>query len=220
MKEDSTQHYYEMYACDYFRLTHKLDLPHLWTKLEEKLKPGALILDLGCGSGRDLLHFSQRGFSVIGLDYSLNLLMLAKEFAKQPLILGDIKNLPFKDNVFDAVWSIGSLLHIPRHLISPVLFQIHKILKPDSLFLTSVKKGYGETIDPLGRYTVFYQPQEWARLLSENGFKIAQLEEYIEKRKTDSGEEKEINWIVCLAFSQNRGRMRGSDKYEAVTALS
>lgn len=220
MKEDSTHHYYETHACDYFRSTYKLSLPYLWTKLEERLKPGALILDLGCGSGRDLLHFSQRGFSVIGLDYSFNLLTLAKEFSQQPLVLGDIKCFPFKDNVFDAAWAIGSLLHIPRHLLSPVLSQIHTILKPNSLFLTSVKRGYGETVDPLGRYTVFYQPQEWVTLLKENGFKVSQFEESIEKRKAESGEEKEINWIVCLASSLSRERIRDSQKYEAVAALS
>jgi SAM-dependent methyltransferase len=60
--ENSTRRYYETHASEYFRGTCNVDLSSLWNKLGKRLKLGALILDLGCGSGRDLLHFSQRGF--------------------------------------------------------------------------------------------------------------------------------------------------------------
>lgn len=189
-----THNYYEDNAHEYFRATHNIDLHHLWEKLERHLKPRDLILDLGCGSGRDLLRFSQRGFRVVGIDYSLNLLKLAHNFSKQPVVLGELTNLPFQANTFDAAWAIGSLLHLPRRVIPKVLSQIHKILKPASLLLTSIKEGHGEEVDSLGRYNVFYQQQEWEMLLRQSGYEIVETEESNEARGSGN-----VRWLVSLA---------------------
>jgi SAM-dependent methyltransferase len=199
MPEDSTHLYYETNARDYFCATKNVDLTPLWADLEKELKPGALILDLGCGSGRDLLHFSLCGFRTVGIDYSLNLLKLAAPFSRQPVVLGDINSLPFNDNTFDAVWAIGSLLHIPRALLPYALLQIRRVLKPGSVFLTSVKKGRGEAVDSRGRYTVFYRQSEWEQLLRENEYEVIKAYESLEAREAGPEGEREITWIVCLA---------------------
>lgn len=197
--EDLTKGYYEAHADEYFRATYSANLPQLWEKLSTNLRRGDRILDLGCGSGRDLRYFAQHGFRVIGIDYSPRLVELARVYSKQPVVLGDFASLPFKDNSFDAVWSIGSLLHVPRSSVSSVLSEVHRVLKDDAFLLTSVKKGSGEEIDPLGRYNVFYSPDEWVNVHSENGYELMDLEETIETRKTKSGSTKEITWLVCLA---------------------
>lgn len=197
--EDLTKSYYEAHADEYFRATYSTHLPQLWEKLSTSLRRGDRILDLGCGSGRDLRYFAQRGFRVIGIDYSPRLVELARAYSKQPVVVGDFSSLPFEDNSFDAVWSIGSLLHVPRSSILSVLSEVRRVLKDDALLLTSVKKGSGEEIDPLGRYNVFYAPDEWASVHAENGYEVMDLEETIEARKTESGSTKKITWIVCLA---------------------
>lgn len=207
MPEDSTHLYYETNARDYFCATKNVDLAPLWAELEKELKPGALILDLGCGSGRDLLHFSLHGFRAVGIDYSLNLLKLAAPFSRQPVVLGDIKYLPFSDNTFDAAWAIGSLLHIPRRLLPSALLQTRRVLKPDSVLFTSVKEGRGETVDSRGRYTVFYQRSEWEQLLRENEYEVTKAYERLEIRAAAPEGEREINWIVCLARPVSREHM-------------
>lgn len=199
MPEDSTHHYYEARAREYFCATYKTDLTPLWAKLEEQLQPRALILDLGCGSGRDLLHFSRHGFRAVGIDYSSNLLKLAAEFSRQPVVLGDIKALPFNDHTFEAVWAIGSLLHIPRQSLPFILTQINRILMPGSVLLTSVKKGYGEVTDSRGRYTVLYQQDEWEHLLRDNNYEVIELFESLEARETEDEGQREITWLVSLA---------------------
>lgn len=196
---DLTKSYYEAHADEYFRATYSTHLPQLWEKLSTSLRRGDRILDLGCGSGRDLRYFAQRVFRVIGIDYSPRLVELARAYSKQPVVVGDFSSLPFEDNSFDAVWSIGSLLHVPRSSISSVLSEVRRVLKDDALLLTSVKKGSGEEIDPLGRYNVFYAPDEWASVHGENGYEVMDLEETIEARKPESGSTKKITWIVCLA---------------------
>ncbi len=52
--------------------------PWPWTrKLMEGIKPGSRVLDMGCGSGRDIQFLISRGISAVGLDASRKLLELA-----------------------------------------------------------------------------------------------------------------------------------------------
>jgi SAM-dependent methyltransferase len=204
MNADPTRNFYEAHAKEYFQATSSADLHPLWHKLIERLKPGARILDLGCGSGRDLLYFSRHGYRVVGLDYSFNLLKLASEFSSQPVVQADFRSLPFRSGVFDAAWAIGSLLHVPPRFLPSVLGQIHGVLKPGSLFLTSVKEGEGENVDSLGRHNVFYQKNEWHQILEKHGFGLIESEKIIELRKTPMGNEVEIKWLVCLSKATQR----------------
>ncbi|MBI3069751.1 MAG: methyltransferase domain-containing protein [Candidatus Levybacteria bacterium] len=49
-------------------------------KFSSNLPPGGRVLDLGCGSGRALKLFVERGFTVVGIDFSDALLRLARKF--------------------------------------------------------------------------------------------------------------------------------------------
>ena len=201
MLDKSTRKYYESHANEYFSITRSINLEHLWNKLTQNLNAYDFVLDLGCGSGRDVSYFSRQNFNVIGFDYSFNLLKLAQGITAQPLILGDIRYLPFKHDTFDAIWAIGSLLHISRQSMAPTLTKIHRVLKTNAILLTSMKKGMGEETDAMGRFNVFYQPHEWASLLIKNDFEILELEETTEFRDGKSGKSKEVTWIVSLARS-------------------
>lgn len=200
---DSTREYYEKHAEDYFLATHSLDLHSLWSRLYKRLEANATILDFGCGSGRDLHYFTSQGFRVVGMDYTANLLKLAKGFTHQPLVLSDMRYPPFRQDTFEAVWAVASLLHLPAQAIQPVLAQIHRILKPNGIFLTTLKKGQGEAIDQFGRYTVFYLAPEWTTLLSQCGFDLIDLDEDVEVREVKPGHKTTINWIVSLARKYN-----------------
>ncbi len=71
-----------------------------------KLRKGSYILDLCCGQGRHSVRLAEKGFFVVGLDYSEELLKLAvKHNSKSNLwfVKGDMRNIPFQTNMFDAV---------------------------------------------------------------------------------------------------------------------
>jgi SAM-dependent methyltransferase len=199
MPKDPTRDYYEEHAQGYFNQTYDVNLQPLWTQLRQELEPRAFILDLGCGSGRDVRYFADQGFRVVGVDYAANLLRLAKDFTQQPLVLGNFHYPPFRDSAFDAVWAIGSLLHIRRQVIPYVLAQIHRILKEGAILFTSVKKGCGEGMDSQGRYNVFYLRHEWKDILKEQAYDIIGIEETVEIRENKPGHIEEITWITCLA---------------------
>ena len=79
--------------------------------LLDLLRPGhgEIILDAGCGTGVFTLDILSFGPHLIGLDISLPMLRRAGEKAKGypfEMVLGDISNLPFRENFFDKVVSV------------------------------------------------------------------------------------------------------------------
>ena len=56
----STLDYYNRNAESYAEQTQGADVTDLYVDFEECLNPGARILDLGCGSGRDSRYFAKK----------------------------------------------------------------------------------------------------------------------------------------------------------------
>lgn len=86
----------------------------LWDKtgwkssdLEKKL-----VLDAGCGCGRFSRVASDAGAIVVGIDGAPHAIRAAKTLVpKAEFVHGDLKKLPFKNETFDAVFSIGVVHH-------------------------------------------------------------------------------------------------------------
>lgn len=197
---NSTYKYYEKYAENYFQTTYSTDLTNQWNKFTHLLPKNASILDIGSGSGRDLRYFSARGFRTTGLDYSYNLAKIAHKYSNQNIIVGDLRYMPIDKIAFEAVWAIGSLLHISRIEIPPVLLKIYSSLKRNGVLFTAIKKGNGEIFDSMGRYISFYQTDQWVYLLNQAGFNVISIEEVIEHRHTTQGSINDIEWVECLAI--------------------
>ena len=120
-----------------------------------------MILDLGCGGGRDLASFSQRAFNAVGLDAALELARIARTTSGCPVIVGDILRLPFKDKSFDAVWASASLLHLHRDDIDIALGLIKSALVGGGLFFSSLKMGTGETRTDDSQFFTYFMPRDW-----------------------------------------------------------
>ena len=70
---------------------------------------GQSVLDVGCGSGAFLRVAADHGAAVCGLDASKALLEIARERVPEAdLFVGDVQNLPFLENSFDAVCGFNS----------------------------------------------------------------------------------------------------------------
>jgi SAM-dependent methyltransferase len=90
------------------------------------------ILDLGCGSGRHLVHLVKEGLTAFGLDISPTGLRLTREWMVEEgleadLVLADMREpLPFRDGSFRGVLST-QVIHHAR--IAAVRRAIHEILR-------------------------------------------------------------------------------------------
>ena len=97
-----------------------------------------IVLDLGCGTGNEVLGLTQAGFEVTGLDYSQVGVRraMAKVGAKAHFVLADMAQpLPFPVSSFDAVMS-NVAAHMFSDRITRALFaEIGRIVRPRGLFL-------------------------------------------------------------------------------------
>ena len=101
---------------------------------------GNKILDLGSGPGRDASFFAEEGFNPVCLDISIEMIDLCR---KNNLIgvVGDLENLCFNEDSFDAVWAYTSLLHSPKEKLDYNLSQIRRILKDKGVLYLGMKEG-------------------------------------------------------------------------------
>lgn len=111
-----------------------------------KLKKDSYILDLCCGQGRHSVRLAERGFSVIGLDYSEELLKLVPKHdprANLWFIKADMRNIPFRKNTFDAVINLfTSFGFFSDDENLQILKSIASVLKPKGKFLLDYWNPY------------------------------------------------------------------------------
>jgi len=148
-----------------------------------KLLRGKKVLDFGCGNGRDSDFFDKKGLNITGIDYSDELIKIAKIRVKNAKILkmDFLKNLEFKDKCFDGVRASASLLHVPKEVVIRVLKEINRVLKIHGVLFISVKEGEGEKIvqDDYGnedRFFSFFKTKELTGILNKSGFKVLTYE--------------------------------------------
>ena len=91
------------------------------------------ILDLCTGTG-DIAGFMDKSCEVIGLDFSKNMLDIAKKkYHWVNFVEGDCTNLPFEDNSFDVITISFGLRNIENY--DKALDEIYRVLKPNGLFM-------------------------------------------------------------------------------------
>lgn len=104
------------------------------------------VLDLGCGIGRHTLLFAQRGFEVSGLDLSSFGVEKTGQRLRQhgltaELRVGDIHELPYADNSFDALLAYHVISHTDSIGIRKILAELRRVVKPGGeLFFTLCSK--------------------------------------------------------------------------------
>ncbi|WP_201629002.1 class I SAM-dependent methyltransferase [Psychrobacter maritimus] len=114
------------------------------------------ILDLGCGSGRDSMHFANLGFNVTAIDSSSALLDLAKAAAQKRMDYQDTIEwhcATFQDIIqknwqrqFTAIWACASLLHVPYKELPELIDGLLHMLTDDGVFYASFKYSDNEHV--------------------------------------------------------------------------
>src|SRR3954451_6464592 len=89
------------------------------------------ILDFGCGPGRDLLAFKERGHEVIGLDGAERFVELAFQQSGCEVWHQDFLNLKLPEEYFDGIFANASLFHVPSQNLPDVLSRLWTALTLD-----------------------------------------------------------------------------------------
>ncbi len=110
----------------------------------ERLPTNGLVLDAGCGPGRDASILLRRGLRVIGVDFSSEMIRLAKSVLGLDARIGDLRDLDFLNDTFDGIWANASLHHLGQADMKPTLVELRRVLKPGGVIFVSVKRGQQE----------------------------------------------------------------------------
>jgi SAM-dependent methyltransferase len=186
--------YYDVNAAQYAESTFQIDLSHLYEPFLSLLTRGARILDVGCGGGRDLKAFRERGFKPIGIEPSIALAEIARTHSGVEVNVTKVEAIEFEEE-FDAVWACASLLHLPRTELPEALRRIKRSLIPDGVFFLSVQSGTGEEFLDDGRFYTYYTDAAIRLSVSSIGFDI--LKSW--KTADSSPSRARISWSNLLA---------------------
>lgn len=105
------------------------------------LKPGASILDVGCGPGFHSKYLMQKGFNVIGIDFSEKMIEIAKrETPEGDFRIMDVRDLLDLHQKFDGILAHAILLHFPKKEAMDILKNLKNKLKSGGYLSIAVKE--------------------------------------------------------------------------------
>lgn len=138
-----TVEFYNRNAVDFFNDTVAVDMSALHERFLQDIPEGGIILDAGCGSGRDSKAFKTFGYRIVAFDASSELAALASEHLGQSVSVRTFTNI---DEVafYDGIWACASMLHLPLCEIPGALARLWAALKPGGTLYLSFKEGEGE----------------------------------------------------------------------------
>lgn len=165
-KKNQTIQYYNQNATDFVENTRNVDFHVIQDEFLGKLPEGAVILDLGCGSGRDTKYFLEHGYRVNAIDGSAELCALASEYTGI-----SVRCLLFQEwnerEAYDGIWACSSLLHLSYGELDDVLYRIENALRPQGILYMSFKHGVFEG-ERNGRYFLDFTEEKMDQLLKNH----------------------------------------------------
>lgn len=184
--------YYDVNAKEYIKNTINCDMSVHYEKFLKYLPKTGKILDVGFGSGRDMIYFKSLGYVVEGIDTSAQFVKNMKE-KRFNVKLESACEINFK-NEYDGIWACASLLHIKREELEQVIVRCIDALKENGVLYCSFKYGDIE-IENDGRYFNYINEEIIKDIVDKNKLYIA--ESYITNDvRVDRKNETWLNIII------------------------
>jgi len=177
------------------------------------------ILEVGCGTGRDLARLLELGFDAEGVEPCKTFRQHAVK--KYPSLKGHISNdhLPelftIDSDSFNAVLCSAVLMHLPEEQVFDAIYAIRRVLKVDGRVLISVPRedglSEGKARDADDRLFNRIPPDKWQLIFERLGFTLIS--------RWDSGDSlnrKARSWTTLLFSLAYSDHGRPLDRIEAV----
>ena len=115
--------------------------------LKDRYQPGAKILDVGCGNGRNLKWFYQPDYEIYGIDTNIERLNTCKELyalQKENFMVSNVEEMPYESNYFDHIICIA-VLHFAEDLNQylKMFEELVRVLKPQGSLLIRTASNFG-----------------------------------------------------------------------------
>lgn len=104
--------------------------PWLYDAAEFRKHEGERVLEIGCGTGSDLLQFAKNGARATGIDFTEKHVELARHRVGELAVVhqADARHLPFENESFDYVYSHGVLHHSDEP--EQIVREMFRVLRP------------------------------------------------------------------------------------------
>lgn len=191
--DKSTIDYYNRNADSYYWNTVGVDMSVFRKKFASYLPNEASVIDMGCGSGRDVMAFSDMGHDAAGLDAAKEILKLAEERLEIKTIAADMSEYKAA-SPYDGIWCCASLIHLSDEEKARFFRNLERNLKPGGVLFVSVKEGIETGRDGDGVYTNNCTWEELKRYLESAGCGI--LEDRV---TTDAMGRSGVKWLNVFA---------------------
>ena len=132
--------------------------PEYGDRLERVFRGCTKILDVGCGTGRDLTYLLQKGKDAYGADASKEMLAATDTTLASRGLSGAGRLfdavLPelgmFSEGEFDGVLCTAVLMHLPDEEIFDAVYALRRVLRPGGTLLVSIPAARND-VDPITR---------------------------------------------------------------------
>lgn len=167
-----TLQHYDQRAEDFRAGTRDHDVTQNIAALLDAIEAPApyTILDFGCGPGRDLQTFRQRGHVAIGLDGTPAFVEMARADSGCEVWQQDFLTLDLPPAHFDGIFANAVLFHIPTQELPRVLAALFATLKPGGVLFSSNPRGSNQEGWNCGRYGAYHDLAAWQAYLTAAGF--------------------------------------------------
>ena len=128
------------------------------------------ILDFGCGPGRDLKTFAERGHRAVGLDGATRFCAMARLYSGCEVLQQDFLAPDLPPAHFDGVFANATLFHIPTCALPQVLRALRATLKPRGVLFASNPRGDNREGWNGLRYGAYLDLERWQGFMRDAGF--------------------------------------------------
>jgi SAM-dependent methyltransferase len=101
------------------------------------------LLEIGAGTGHDSRFFQDQGLETVCIDLSPVMVELCRQKGLTTYVM-DMGDIQFPDGSFDAIYSMNSLLHLPKAELPAVLREMDRILRTGGMVYLGVYGGYDQ----------------------------------------------------------------------------
>ena len=177
--------FYENNHQNYFDSTFQIDSDIFLSLLTEYLDADDSILDIGCGSGRDLLWGVQQGYKAVGFEKSPGLANLARKHSRCTVIEGDFTSYNFSKLSFTALIFVGSLVHLSKEELPTILKSTCRALVPGGLVFVTMKEGNGSSQSDDSRVFTLWSQKDLEKIFADQHLQILNFSRQTSKIRSD-----------------------------------
>jgi cyclopropane fatty-acyl-phospholipid synthase-like methyltransferase len=185
--------YYNDNANTFIEGSKDANMRQLYSIFERHVKPKGTILDLGCGSGRDSLHFIKNNCTVTSLDGSIEMVNFCRRISYNEIIHSTFEEYE-PQKKFDGIWACASLLHVDKESINSVISKYINCLNVNGVFFMSFKDREEDFIKDDRVFTCFNKS---GLIKCLNNFENIEIVEFIETLDVRDNRD-EQKWISAI----------------------